>query len=95
MPERFWRKRRQRTLLTEIVGSGPYRYLPDQRVPGARNVYAKFDAYPNREPVSAKLLRRPTHCAHFDRVEWLTTQTPPPRLAALQRGEVDWVEANP
>jgi peptide/nickel transport system substrate-binding protein len=31
------------TLLNEMVGSGPYRFSPDQRVSGARNVYAKFD----------------------------------------------------
>ncbi|WP_428533427.1 ABC transporter substrate-binding protein [Rhodopila sp.] len=28
------------TLLTEMVGSGPFRFLPDERVSGARNVYA-------------------------------------------------------
>ena len=28
------------TLLNEMVGSGPYRFLPEERVSGARNVYA-------------------------------------------------------
>ena len=29
--------------ITDIVGSGPYRYMPDQRVPGARNGFRKFE----------------------------------------------------
>ena len=76
--------------LNEMVGSGPYRYLPDQRVSGARNVYAKFDAYQPRDGV-ASFCAGP-RIAHFDRVEWLTTPDPATQAAALQRGEVDWVE---
>jgi peptide/nickel transport system substrate-binding protein len=89
MPERL-AQTPPRTLLTEIIGSGPYRYLPDQRVPGARNVYAKFDAYQPRAGV-ASFCAGP-RIAHFDRVEWLTTPDPATQAAALQRGEVDWVE---
>mgnify|MGYP003348763882 CR=1 FL=1 len=33
----------------EIIGSGPYRYMQDQRIQGARNVYRKFDKYKPRE----------------------------------------------
>jgi peptide/nickel transport system substrate-binding protein len=89
MPERL-AQTPPRTLLTEIVGSGPYRYLPDQRVSGARNVYATFDAYQPRAGV-ASFCAGP-RIAHFDRVEWLTTPDPATQAAALQRGEVDWVE---
>ena len=78
------------TLLNEMVGSGPYRFLPDQRVSGARNVYAKFDGYLPRSGV-ASFCAGP-RVAHFDRVEWLTTPDPATQAAALQRGEVDWVE---
>src|ERR1700737_1437921 len=35
--------------LTEVVGSGPFRFLADERVQGARNVYARFDRYRPRE----------------------------------------------
>ncbi len=77
--------------LTEIVGSGPFRYLPAERVPGSRNVYARFEGYvprPNGQP---------SFCAgprlvHFDRVEWITTPDPGTQVAALRAGEVDWVE---
>jgi len=36
-----------------MVGSGPYRFLPDQRLPGARNVYGKFDGYLPRDGVAS------------------------------------------
>ncbi len=76
--------------LTEMVGSGPFRYLAKERVAGARNVYAKFVGYVPREGT-------PSFCAgpriaHFDRVEWLTTPDPGTQVAALQASEVDWVE---
>jgi len=78
------------TLLNEMVGSGPYRFLPDQRVSGARNVYAKFDGYQPRDG-AASFCAGP-RVAHFDRVEWLTMPDPTTQAAALQHGEVDWVE---
>lgn len=78
------------TLLNEMVGSGPYRFLPNERVSGARNVYAKFDGYVPRNGV-ASFCAGP-RVAHFERVEWLTTPDPATQAAALQRGEVDWVE---
>jgi peptide/nickel transport system substrate-binding protein len=77
--------------LTDIVGSGAYRYIANERVPGARNVYAKFDGYvPSpRGPAS---FRAGAQIAYFDRVEWLTTPDPSTQVAALKNGEVDWVE---
>ena len=78
------------TLLNEMVGSGPYRFLPDQRVSGARNVYAKFDGHQPRDG-AASFCAGP-RVAHFDRVEWLTMPDPTTQAAALQHGEVDWVE---
>ncbi len=77
-------------LLTEVIGSGPFRFLPEERVSGARNVYAKFEKYVPREGT-------PSFCAgpriaNFDRVEWQTMPDPGTQIAALQAGEVDWVE---
>jgi peptide/nickel transport system substrate-binding protein len=89
MPERL-AKTPPTTLLTEMVGSGPFRFLPDERVPGARNVYAKFDKYVPCQGV-ASFCAGP-RIAHFDRVEWLTTPDPATQAAALRAGEVDWVE---
>jgi len=79
------------TRLTEIIGSGPFRYLMDQRVPGARNVYAKFDGYVPRPQGTPSFCAGP-RIAYFDRVEWLTTPDPATQVGALLAGEVDWVE---
>jgi peptide/nickel transport system substrate-binding protein len=78
------------TLLNEMVGSGPFRFLPDERVSGARNGYAKFEKYLPRGGV-ASFCAGP-RIANFDRVEWLTTPDPSTQAAALRAGEVDWVE---
>jgi peptide/nickel transport system substrate-binding protein len=77
--------------LTEIVGSGPFRYLNAERVAGARNVYAKFDRYVPRPSGLPDFCAGP-RVAHFDRIEWLTTPDPATQVGALQAGEVDWVE---
>ncbi|WP_428484613.1 ABC transporter substrate-binding protein [Rhodopila sp.] len=77
-------------LLTEMVGSGPFRFLPDERISGARNAYARFDKYVPRDGV-ASFCAGP-RIVHFDRVEWLTTPDPSTQAGALRAGEVDWVE---
>jgi peptide/nickel transport system substrate-binding protein len=89
MPERL-AKTPATTLLNEMVGSGPFRYLPEERVSGARNAYAKFEKYVPRDGV-ASFCAGP-RIVHFDRVEWLTTPDPATQAAALRAGEVDWVE---
>ncbi len=75
--------------VTEMVGSGPYRYKTDERVPGSRVVYERNAAYvprPNGTPdgtVGPKL-------AHFDRIEWHIIPDPATCAAAMQTGEIDW-----
>lgn len=78
------------TRLTEMVGSGPFRYVADERVPGARNVYARFDKYLPREG-TASFTAGP-RIVHMERVEWLTMPDPATQVAALRAGEVDFVE---
>jgi peptide/nickel transport system substrate-binding protein len=90
MPERL-AKTPPTVRLTEMVGSGPYRYLDAERVAGARNVYAKFDKYAPRGQGATSFCAGP-RIAHFDRIEWLTTPDPATQVAALQASEVDWVE---
>src|SRR3954453_21776878 len=75
---------------TEVIGSGPYRFLPDEFVSGSRVAYAKFDGYVPRQ-------ERPEWAtggkiAQFQRVEWQIIPDPATVSAALQRGEVDWWE---
>ncbi len=78
------------TRIIEMVGSGPFRYVAGERVAGARNVYARFAGYVPRSG-TASFCAGP-RLAHFERVEWLTTPDPATQVAALRRGEVDWVE---
>ena len=77
--------------MTEIVGSGPFRFLPGERVPGARVVYARADTYVPRANGTPGLSSGPK-IANFDRIEWQVIPDAATALAAIQAGEVDWWE---
>jgi peptide/nickel transport system substrate-binding protein len=78
------------TQLTEAVGSGPFRFVRGEWVPGSRAVYERNAAYqPRQEP--AQMLAG-GKVAHFDRIEWRIMPDPATVAAALQSGEVDWWE---
>ena len=72
-----------------MVGSGPFRFLPEERVAGVRVSYARFDGYAPREDVEPSGTTGPKR-AHFDRIEWRTLPDPATAAAALQAGEADW-----
>lgn len=76
--------------VTEIIGSGPFRYVASERVPGSLNVYEKFTDYMPRQEAPSNLAGG--KIVHFDRVEWHTIPDPATAAAALQAGEVDWWE---
>lgn len=79
------------TQITEAVGSGPYRFMRGDWVPGSRTVYERFAGYqPRPEPVD---LLAGGKQAHFDRIEWRIMPDPATAAAAIQAGEVDWLEA--
>ena len=89
MPERLAMTDPHRQV-TEMVGSGPFRFKADERVPGAKAVYVRNPDYvPRNEPVSGAAGGR---VVHFDRVEWHIMPDPATAAAAIQRGEVDWWE---
>ena len=76
--------------ITEFTGSGPFRFLADEWQSGVRAAYARFDRYaPRAEP--ADFLTGGKR-AGFDRVEWSILPDPATAAAALQRGEVDWLQ---
>ena len=79
--------------VAEIVGSGPYRFLADEHISGARAAYERFPLYQPRSAGPVGFTAGPK-VAHFDRVEWLTLD-PFSAMAALRAGEVDWWEAPP
>jgi peptide/nickel transport system substrate-binding protein len=78
------------TQVTEMVGSGPFRFLKDEFVSGSRVAYAKFDGYvPRDEPPD---FTSGGKRVWFDRVEWSVIPDSATAAAALQKGEVDWYE---
>jgi len=79
--------------VAEIVGSGPYRFLPEEHISGARAAYERFPLYQPRAAGPVGFTAGPK-VAHFDRVEWLTLD-PFSAMAALRAGEIDWWEAPP
>jgi peptide/nickel transport system substrate-binding protein len=75
--------------VTEMVGSGPFRFKKDEWVHGSLRVYERFDGYTPREDGSPEGTSGPK-VVHFDRVEWHVIPDPATAAAALRAGEVDW-----
>jgi peptide/nickel transport system substrate-binding protein len=88
MPERL-AKTDAFTPVTEMVGSGPYRFLASDRVPGAKVAYAKFVDYVPRTDGTPDWTSGPK-IANFDRIEWTTIPDAATAAAALQNNEQDW-----
>lgn len=77
------------TQVTEMVGSGPYRFKADEYVSGDRVVYTKFEDYvPRGEPAEWTSGGK---IANFDRLEWNIIPDQATATTAIQAGEVDWV----
>ncbi len=77
--------------ITDATGSGPFRFLPGERVSGSFVAYAKFDKYKPRP-------EKPSYwsgskAVYVDRVEWHVMPDPATAASALQQGEVDWLES--
>jgi peptide/nickel transport system substrate-binding protein len=78
--------------IEEHIGSGPFMFKRDEFKPGDRAVYTKFEKYvPRSEPPSGTTGGKRVY---VDRVEWnLALRDTQAQLSALQKGEVDIVEA--
>ena len=79
--------------VTEMVGSGPFKFVKEEFEPGHRVVYVKNTDYvPRNEPPSwasgGKVVK-------VDRVEWLYIPDAMTKVAALNNGEADWWENPP
>ena len=89
MPERL-AKTDPFKAITEIVGSGPFRFLKDEFVAGSAAAWEKFEGYvPRQEPAEWNSGGK---VAHFQRIEWKIIPDAATASAALQNGEVDWYE---
>ncbi len=90
MPERLARTPASQQV-TEMVGSGPFRFLAGERVAGSRVAYEKFAGYVPRPDGTPSFAAGPKR-VFVDRVEWHVIPDAATAAAALQRGEVDWWE---
>jgi len=75
----------------EVIGSGPYRFVMRERIPGALAVYQRNPDYVPRSDGPPVGTAGPK-IANFERVEWHTIPDPGTAAAALQSGEMDWWE---
>jgi peptide/nickel transport system substrate-binding protein len=76
--------------VSEMIGSGPYRFVSGEFNSGGKVVYEKFAAYiPRAEP---PVWASGGKVAHFARIEWIIIPDSATAAAALQSGEVDWWE---
>ncbi len=77
---------------TEVIGSGPFRFVADEHLIGARSsVYRRFENYVPRSGGTTSFLAGPK-IVNFDRVEWNIIPDPATAAGALQTGEMDWWE---
>lgn len=76
--------------IKEQIGSGPFRFVPEEYRPGEKVVYARFDRYkPRAEPPSGTAGGKNVY---LDRVEWVIIRDPQTQLNALLANEVDLIE---
>lgn len=77
--------------IPEAIGSGPFKFLADERIAGSRVVFARNEAYVPRKDGVASFNAGPK-IVNVDRVVWNFIPDPATASAALQQGEIDWWE---
>ena len=76
---------------TPVIGSGPFRFLADEWVPGDKFVYARFDGYvPRAEPPDGLAGGK---IPKLDRIVFHVMPDASTKALALQTGEVDFIDA--
>jgi peptide/nickel transport system substrate-binding protein len=75
-----------------MVGSGPYRFVAAEYNSGVRASYERNTAYLPRGEGKPSYTAGPK-VTHFDRVEWQSLGDAATSVAALAKGEIDWLES--
>jgi len=75
----------------EAVGSGPFKFVAAERVPGQRVVFERNPDYAPRANGKPSFTAGPK-IVHVDRVVWNFVPDPGTASVALDQGEVDWWE---
>ncbi len=79
------------TVITETIGSGPFKFVKGEYVPGAKTVYEKNKDYvPRAEPPSGMAGGK---VPKLDRIEFHIIPDAATAFAALRSGEVDFLDA--
>jgi peptide/nickel transport system substrate-binding protein len=78
--------------VSEMIGSGPFRFIAADRVPGSLIAYERNAAYVPRSDGVASFTAGPK-IVHLDRVEWHVLPDPATAAAAMRTGEHDWWES--
>ena len=92
MPERL-AKTDAYQQIPEAIGSGPFKFVKEEWVPGNKAVFVKNTDYVPRE--EAPSFAAGGKVAKVDRVEWLYIPDTTTAAAALNAGEADWYEQPP
>ncbi|MFC0407742.1 ABC transporter substrate-binding protein [Roseomonas elaeocarpi] len=78
---------------TAVIGSGPFRFLRDAWVPGAKFAYQRFEGYvPRSEPANGMAGGK---VVKVDRVEFTVMPDATTKASALQSGEIDLIDQVP
>jgi peptide/nickel transport system substrate-binding protein len=77
--------------VAERIGSGPFRFVAGDYVPGSFLAYEKFTGYVPRADGTPSGTAGPKR-VYFDRVTWRVIPDANTGLAALRSDEVDWLE---
>ncbi|WP_218578782.1 ABC transporter substrate-binding protein [Vineibacter terrae] len=76
--------------IDDTTGSGPFKFVRAEWVPGGKAVYVKNTDYkPRSEPAD---FLSGGKVVNVDRVEWMSVPDAAVAMAALGTGEVDWLE---
>ncbi len=90
MPERL-AKTDPMKQIPEAIGSGPFKFVASERIPGQRVVFTKNPDYVPRKDGTPSFNAGPK-VVYVDRVVWNFIPDPATASAALLQGEVDWWE---
>lgn len=90
LPEQHAKQDPTKAFEGEPIGSGPFMFAAKEWVPGARTVYLKFKDYvPRKEPASYYAGGKKVN---VDRVEFVVIPDQSTAVAALEKGEVDYMQ---
>jgi peptide/nickel transport system substrate-binding protein len=77
--------------IPEAIGSGPFKFIASERIPGSRVAFARNEVYvPRKDGISS--FNAGPKIVNVDRVVWNFIPDPATASAALLQGEIDWWE---